>query len=202
MAIGEKLAEFYQWKRFLIEVDGTSMAALFEIIRAASESRIKLLSKRNAVGISPNIDRPPLVFGHWMSLILVSGRSLRITFKAHFMTEAAKFFAARPFQLKQDEVSQSRAIDFYREYVNLTAGNIKQVLAENKIQVGVSLPALARGFDDVFFPRRPGMQTRSWRFSCDAAEFFCSSHVELFEPIVIKKNPGNEVQDKGNVEYI
>ena len=71
-----------------------------------------------------------------------------MTFKIQFAIKDARNFAKSNLNTK--EISNSHSKDFIRELCNVIAGYLKHTLSENNIQVGISLPLLARGFDDLF----------------------------------------------------
>ena len=174
--------------------------ALFGLIRDSALSRLRLLAQRDDITLT-EIATEPLVYSHWMSLILISGKSVRITFKAHFMTDSARFFAMKAYGIKSEEISKARVIDFFREYCNLTAGKLKIVLSNNKVSAGVSLPALARGFDEIFFPRPPGSAVKSWQLNCEDQHIACSAHIEMFEPIQLSELNIND-DSEGDVDFL
>jgi hypothetical protein len=174
---------------------------LLDIIQQSSLSRLKSLSKRDDVDLLA-MDENPLVCAHWMSLILLSGPQLRVTFKTHFMLEAAQTFACKAYQMESREVSQLRGKDFFREFCNLTAGHAKLVLAANDVRVGVSLPALARGFDDIFYPRDKLSAVRHWKLVCNEASVICSVHFDIFGSVAIRKMNIDQDQAVGDVELL
>ncbi len=175
--------------------------SVVDLVRDASVSRLKSLSGREDITLS-DILGEPLVFAHWMSFILISGEALRITFKAHFMSEVAQFFAAKNYGGSKEDISLSRALDFFREYCNLTAGKIKVDLQQNQIQVGASLPGLIRGFDEIFYLQQKGATKSFWRLNCEAVEFTCSTHIEFFEQFGVNKLDDGEKATQGEVEYL
>ena len=171
------------------------------IVREASLSRLKILSRESAISVVER-DTPSLVYAHWMALILVSGRSVRITFKAHYMTDVAQFFASKTFNQPEDQVSQARAQDFFREYCNLVGGHLKSVLAYNDVKVGVSLPALARGFDEVFYPRSPDSVVKNWSLTSRNRVIDCTTHIELFEKVSLSHHGQYKSSDSGRVDFL
>jgi hypothetical protein len=79
------------------------------------------------------------VYAHWTSLVLVGCASLRLLFKAHFNSvDLAR------------ELDDMEPFDLMREYCNLMGGVIKPLIEGSGIPVGVSLPLITRGFDEVF----------------------------------------------------
>ena len=67
------------------EIMESSLAKLKELVRQVSITRFKQSAQNdeyNLLEVPKSSEKT--VFDHWMSLILISGKSLRITFKTHF----------------------------------------------------------------------------------------------------------------------
>lgn len=178
-----------------------SISHLLSVIRDSSVSRMKNLSKRDDIYLS-EVPHKPIVYAHWMSFILLSGSSLRVLFKAHYQSEAAKGFAAKSYDSSKKDVTKPQALDFFREFCNLTAGNIKLVLFDSDVKVGISLPILARGFDDIFYPRDTASTFDSWALNCQDEKVYCSTDIEVLENFALRDDlPQNEANE-GNVEFL
>jgi hypothetical protein len=178
----------------------STLKSVVSLIRESSLSRLITLSRKQNILIR-EIETTPLVFAHWMSFILISGENLRIIFKAHFMTEAAIYFAEETYG-NSKEVSLGRSLDFFREYCNLTAGQIKLELDQNNVKVGASLPGLIRGFDEVFYREQKGSTKILWQLGSNEIRFDCSAHIEVFKDFEIKKITNDEKADSGEVEFL
>ncbi len=178
-----------------------STSQLTALIRDASLTRMQNLSKRNNISIC-EISEDPLVFAHWMSFILLSGKDLRILFKAHYMSTAAKFYAGKTYASSKERISKNRALDFFKEYCNLTAGSIKIALAKCQVKVGISLPILARGFDEIFYPRPADSLMKYWSLVCEGETIFCSAHIAVLQPITINYSPVTNKSSEGEVEFL
>lgn len=167
------------------EQQSVNSLRLAKLVQSASVSNLKFLSKRNDIEIieSPNL---PLVAGHWMALILVSGADLRLTFHAQFMSTSAKYFAERAYRGQADSLTQKRTLDFFREFCNLVAGQQKTVLAKNGIKTEASLPAVARGFDELFYQPIPGSHMVQWKLVSQDALIHCLVFIDLFNSFSLK----------------
>lgn len=176
---------------------------LFACIRDSSKTRLNYLSRQDTVEIS-EISAHPIVYSHWMAMILVSGPSVRIVFKTHFLTEAARQFAARPFGVAPEKLLKRQALGFLKEFCNLTAGHVKQSLSLSGVQVGVSLPTIARGFDEVYYPQRSGERKDVWILSTreHSASFICSAHVEIKQPFQLIRNKDDSQETLGDVTFL
>lgn len=126
---------------------------IISIIRYSTEDRIHLHTNNMDFKLSElNRDyKLGQVLGDWMSLILVSYESMRITFKLHYNLSDIKAIAYRVYGKKTpDELSDKQAMDFMKELCNLAAGQVVKIFGECNIPLGMSLPLCARGFYDIF----------------------------------------------------
>lgn len=126
---------------------------IVDFIRHAAIERVRLHSRiDDFVLVDKNEDcQPGQILGNWMSLILVSGDSLRITLKLHFCYKDLKNIAY-PIYGKQsaEELSDQQSLDFVKELCNLTAGYLVQIFEDNDLHIGISLPLCTRGFYEIF----------------------------------------------------
>lgn len=121
-----------------------------DLVKKLALARLQFLIKRPDLIIVDDSGENR-VFAAWRSLILVSGPQLRITLKVYFRLATAQALAAPVFRTDPKGVHKDQAIDFIREYCNLTAGGIKLALSDLGFQTGISLPIVTRGFDEIFF---------------------------------------------------
>lgn len=150
-----------------------------------------------------------VVLGHWMSLILVSGKAAKITFKIHFAEKSAKFFAAHAIMAEQAKITTGQAHDFIKEFCNLSAGFLKRQFEEKGENFGISLPLVTRGFDEIFFPRKDDKTRFSdiWTIGDGQASLTCSYFLEVFSPEQFSAIPFEILQpgaaaDDGEVEFL
>jgi hypothetical protein len=134
------------------------------------------------------IENLPLVPGHWMTIILASGREVRITFKTYFSTLNARPFLVSTYGSKK--LRQNQILDFFKEFCNLTLGGIKIFLETNGVHVGTGLPLATRGFYQVFFPPAIGQQTveHHWQLKTLNGDVCCSVVYEIFYPFNISSS--------------
>ncbi len=127
-----------------------------ELIPEVFMQRMKIHSHYEDITITPLEDRPdgPRVFKNWMSIILVSGQTARLTIKVHFDQVDAKNFASKAFDMSAEELESKLSTDFMKEYCNLSAGLFKKLFEEVQLFVGISLPFYTRGFYEVFFDQQ------------------------------------------------
>lgn len=182
-------------------MSSSTLRSVIDLARRSSSYRLKTLSGREDVELH-ELTEDPLVYAHWMSFILISGESVRIIFKAHFMTEVAQELASKTYGIARQDVSMERSLDFFREYCNLTAGQMKYDFAQNQIKVGASLPGLIRGFDEIFYKQKQGAVKNSWYLSSGGVKFICSAHFEVYHDFELKVIESNESTEFGDVEFL
>lgn len=180
---------------------------LFKLLRSSSLSRLKSHSKIEDIELAePDADVP--VFGHWMGIILLSGPDLRVTFKVHYGSRKVRALAASAIGQAAKELSLNQIADFMREYCNMTAGHLKGFLDRGGLEVGISLPLIIRGFDEIFFSAQDGKRVfgEMWKLHYAEAELTCSASVEVFEPAALYKVPKDvaleEETEEGAVDFL
>ena len=172
------------------EIMDSSLAKLKELVRQVSITRFKQSSQNdeyNLLEVPKSSEKT--VFDHWMSLILISGKSLRITFKTHFNIKTCRKIASPIYGKKPDDIAVRQAQDFVKEYGNLAAGFLKKIFEEQDVDVGISLPLVIRGFDEVFFDKTQddAKLEDCWRLDNGSTSLVCTSLLEVYQPEVIQE---------------
>jgi hypothetical protein len=105
----------------------------------------------------------------------------------------------------RDTQLRARIFDYLKEYCNFYGGSLKRAFADSNVAMGISLPMLTRGFDEVFFPRANFKNTFEvyWSLKNSIAEFRCSlyleaTNVESLKALSIKLDDSNE----GEIEFL
>lgn len=129
------------------------------------------------------------VFANNMSMIIVAGQALRVILKAHFNHKDSKPIAARLYGL--EEVSDARSRDVMKEYCNLSAGFLKKVCIENDLPVGISLPVVTMGFNEVF-SELEGIDKKivfndCWKLVYADSDIICSCHIDVLNVPALEK---------------
>ncbi len=176
------------------------------LVRNISKSMLAFQGKRQDF-VLEEIQGNLQVISHWMSLILVSGPALKITFKAHFKNKVARLLAAPVYSKEPDALTEEQGLDFMREFCNLTAGSIKKALLNHNIKTGVSLPVVTRGFDELFFSSAamPNVYSDRWTINSPVGEIHCSVNVEVVQPVDFSKITDDVPEDSdnsGDVEFL
>lgn len=172
------------------------------LVRTTSCSALEAMSQKSGVTVQ-DVPADQKILGHWMSLISISGDQLHITFKVQFSIMMARAYAESVLKTDTQEISNSHSKDFIREFCNLLAGNIKNKLAENNIVVGISLPLLCRGFDDLFFSEigATGQGLDRWKLRHQNSEIFCISDTEVISSFNLDENFNTASTASGEVEF-
>ncbi|MBU2511060.1 hypothetical protein KJ966_06970 [bacterium] len=160
-----------------------------EIIRHVTLSRIQLYSDRQDFKIAELQETSPhgYVFANSMSMIIVAGKSIRIILKTHFNHKDSKPIARHLYGLEQ--VDDNKSFDVMKEYCNLSAGFLKKICIEQNIAVGISLPVVTMGFNEVFTDLNGQEQKMifedCWKLTYAEGDIICSCHVDIFEPEIL-----------------
>lgn len=186
-----------------------SPAGFMETIRQSSLLRFQQHCCNDAFAISNEEDGTNLIFGYWMSLVLVANASARVLFKAHYnITDIKSATPAFDEQNSRPELEMAVS-DFMREYCNMVGGDIKSSLESNKIPAGVSLPLVTRGFDEVFATRaiKTEMIEGRWKLVAAGADVTCTLQIEILtadmiEKIVSIKYEAASQEEEGAVDFL
>ena len=126
----------------------------------------------------------PLLFDHWMTMILISNAELKLIFKVHFSPGAIGPWAEQKFQVARTSISPRQITDFGKEICNVCAGAIKQEFGLHGVDTGTSLPVLCRGFDELFFDPPDGKRifVDQWRLAASSGRIGTSIHLDVQDP--------------------
>jgi len=154
---------------------------------------------------------------HWVAIIVISAAALRIKFRVHFTYESAlKYMHGNPNL--RDKSAQSTAMDFVREYCNLTAGAIKLGLQQfytvgtNKDdEFVVNLPDQQVGKIQHSLEQNVNAENKTvsdcWRFNHGGEFLICASRIEIINLEATKKLCEADlssvlVSDNGDIEFL
>lgn len=185
------------------------------IVRHAAEDSVRLQSHNTEIKLAEPDRKFKLgqVLGNRMSLILVSGETLRLTFKLHYNIGEIKAIAHRAYGKNTPaELSDKQAMDFMKELCNLSAGQVVKIFEENNLPLGMSLPLGARGFYDIFADYAPASQPfvkygDLWSLKFGECTIMISSVVEMLDTqalssILNYEIPMNDANDRSDDEEI
>lgn len=158
------------------------MSAIKDVVRRVSAHRFLQHSQQSVTVHDLPPDAGP-VFGHWMSIILLAGQGIRFTFKVHYQTKEVMTLAKSIISATDHTEELSKAADFMREYCNLLAGSLKASLLEKEVDLGISLPIVIRGFDDVFSEKKRSSAEYfhdSWALQAESGKVICVLSVNVY----------------------
>lgn len=89
------------------------------------------------------------LFLNRMALILVANSDFRLLIKVHCNECDIKSLAKEALQFSDVDLNTG-LIDFIKELTNLLGGALKRSLESANLQIGLSLPLMIRGFDELF----------------------------------------------------
>jgi CheY-specific phosphatase CheX len=150
---------------------------LKQVIRGRVENTIVRASALKNHSLQEVANSDDFLFGHWMSLILVSGSAIRVILKVHFDTGTARRMLANKLKKKLEDIDDRMAMDHMREMCNLMAGSLKAALTDAGIITGISIPLVTSGFDEAVFSDKvdPRKILDVWKIVWDSGELTCAS---------------------------
>ena len=181
-----------------------------------TSSSVEMASKGN-LGIEINLDKIPCrekkmtpyemmlsESQERMLLILVSGKALRITFKVHFNIKSTKKMASPIYGKSPEKIEIRQAKDFIKEFCNLSAGYIKKIFEDQSLDVGISLPLVIRGFDEVFFERqiKKTIIEDSFRIENSGIGVVCTNIVEIFNQNLLDGIDINVEEEEEEIDFL
>jgi hypothetical protein len=155
---------------------------LHEILRYLSKERFQDITSEMVESIIDHLSPDDLIYGSHITLIQVSSKDLRITFKAHFNVDetSALIRADLNFSPTKDyDVSLTN--DLFKEYCNLVAGGLCQYFLSVNILAGLSLPLATSGIDEIFHSDqlRDFTLTDYWILQGEKFKFTCTVLVDV-----------------------
>ena len=149
---------------------------------------------------------------HWISVIFLKSSELRFSFKAQFVTDDARQFAANAYgeDLAKEGLSQRLIDEFIKEFCNLMGGGVKEHFEKSGLVTQISLPLLTRGRDDVFFcPDHPEQYEElfldTWELKLGDKSIICQAIFEVYNKESLSKICNNVIdldsEDDDHVEF-
>jgi CheY-specific phosphatase CheX len=170
------------------EIDPKCLEKIKDLVRNVSVDRFQRAAQNQNFGILDVTGKEKEVYDHWMALILISGKALRIILKVHFNVKSSKKMASPIYGKSPEKLEVRQAKDFIKEFCNLSAGYLKKIFEDQAIDVGISLPLVIRGFDEVFFEKKekPSIIEDKFRIENAGLGVICTNMVEVFNQDLLK----------------
>ena len=180
---------------------------LKQLTRDAALKRMESHSGISGMTVSDlDADYKRKVHANWMSIILVSGLDLRVTFKSYFNCLDVKEIIHQSMGTPKEEIKDDFAMDFIKEFCNLTAGMIQKSLAAQSYHVGISLPMVTRGFDDLFYkPSSMNEIADMWRIETCGIELICAANFNIINSNKLESIEyvsEEEDDDDGEIDFL
>jgi CheY-specific phosphatase CheX len=184
---------------------------LFQQFQTVSEKR---MASHSGCETIKSIEAPIFlkdrhVYANWMAVILVSGKGFRASFKVHFDLLVIKEFMATNFHKDVKTIQKHQCMDFVKEFCNLMAGGIQQTLDKIDIKVGISLPIVTKGFDELFEVKSDAEDLIDfWQLDLGIGKILCHLHTQILDPEVLQKIdsyndlPEEEEEDDGEIDFL
>ena len=180
--------------------------SLIQLMRKSYELRLKQhFSNIDFKAVAAPVSNH-FVYDHWMAMVLIASPELRINSKIFYNSDAIRKMGAKALNQRTDIDSIS---DFMKEFCNMSAGLIRTLCTKVSLNLGISLPCVTRGFDEVFLPQmEKGDSFRDVAaFGWDGNVITCVSQVQInrldllskidFAPIWVDL----EEAAQGSIEY-
>lgn len=176
--------------------------ALKNRIRNRVLSTLSRSARMDSLRIEDVENPDDFTYAYWMSVILVSGSSVRTNLKIHFNSDAAKQLVGSRVQKKSKSEAQRVCMDFMREQCNLIAGSLKSMYLSENIITGLSLPLLTSGFDEAIFSDRVDEAKNKdiWKIVWDGypTGITCSAETQILAWDDFKNFSAEEEEDDDN----
>lgn len=118
-----------------------------------------------------------------IAVIMVWGSVGAVNFKIHYDYAQAAAACASCLGRTKDSLAPKTVREFMRELCNLTAGFLRTFMQKNQVPMGMSLPFLAEGDDELIFQKLldPRADLTAWRLKAGSVSFLCSSEILVLE---------------------
>ena len=133
---------------------------------------------------------------HWMIWSQLVSGDFRLVFKVFFDQGDVENFILNRLNFAKGDFG---TLEYLREFSNLTLGLVKSCMEQNKVTLGMSVPILMRGFDELFFEDDlKGKICSRWYLVNADLKFACS--VEYDKALEEKKLDYNLASKHGSGE--
>lgn len=195
----------------------SEIEVLKKLLRTSTFARLQRYLRKNDLLLEENV--PELaegVYNEQISIIMLWGMLGAINLKTHFNLEIAKGLTALGQNTPVAEVSEKMAQEFMKEFSNNQAGFLKGTLENHKVMMGMSLPFIADGKDEVIFRkiRDPRAQVDVWKIKVDKfvitftaeiclldSKSIQAVHSQLEQEIKNNMQPQN-LEDDGEINFL
>ena len=186
------------------QIDPECLKRMKDLVRNVSIDRFRRAAQNDSYILLETSKLQRDVYDHWMALILVSGKALRMTLKVHFNIKSSRKMASPIYGTTPEKLEIRQAKDFIKEFCNLSAGYIKKIFEDQSVDVGISLPLVIRGFDEVFFERQSKDSIIEDRFRIEngGVGVLCTNIVEVFNQSLLNDIDINIEEEEEEIDFL
>ena len=186
------------------QIDPECLFRMRDLVRNVSIDRFRRAAQNENFILLESSKVERQVYDHWMALILVSGKALRVTLKVHFNIKSSKKMASPIYGKSPEKLEVRQAKDFIKEFCNLSAGYIKKIFEDQSVDVGISLPLVIRGFDEVFFEKqqKESILEDKFRIETNGIGVLCTNIIEVFNQDVLNKIDINIEEEEEEIDFL
>ena len=186
------------------QIDPECLKRMKDLVRNVSIDRFRRAAQNDSYILLETSKLKRDVYDHWMALILVSGKALRMTLKVHFNIKSSKKMASPIYGKTPEKLEVRQAKDFIKEFCNLSAGSIKKIFEDQSVDVGISLPLVIRGFDEVFFERqnKNSIIEDKFRIENGGVGVLCTNIVEVFNQSLLGDVDINIEEEEEEIDFL
>ncbi|NRA64922.1 MAG: hypothetical protein HRU19_10600 [Pseudobacteriovorax sp.] len=180
-------------------------------IKEVTKLKMQEICKDHDVVLQECPDPYASMFAHWMTLIMVSGKKIKLCLKTHFNTADSFYLREQNNRKrkKKTEVDLLKSFDFMKELSNESAGRIKTCLGSENSAMGLSLPLVTRGFDEVLFIDRiiktnhgDERSREAWRLKVGDHIITYTAEIQIMDWDVLNDLRDPNKESTGNLEFL
>ena len=120
------------------------------------------------------------VFCPKVANILLAGQTFRLITKIHYFDDELNQAALNKHIQAFNKTAKVESSDFFSETLNTVAGYLKGHLETQEIQMGLSLPLVTNGFDELFTDRPENNEwTGFWHWESEIRGVIISTSIEI-----------------------
>ena len=178
-----------------------------EILRSKALETLKIRSKVDDIELGDVENKDDFLYGPMMAFLLIHGESFRVTFKVHYFLKTAKSLAAALLGRPSEEITVELTKDFMKEFCNIVGGEVRAAITRLNVRVGVTLPFIISGFDEVLFSDEisPSSSMDYWLLNWKSGFVVCSSVIDIRDPELLRgveARNDNENDTAGEIVFL
>ena len=161
------------------------------LIRKTTFACLQRYIRRTNLELVENIvQKDEEAYNSEMSIIMLWGEIGSITLKVHFSLDIASALSSKTSNVSIEKIESQLAKEFIKEFSNHQGGYLKGFFEKSNFVMGMSLPFLARGVDEIIFRkiRDPRASFDVFKINIDDLQLFLTSEICLIDSSAIEKS--------------